>query len=196
MKNGRRHHPWELPASMAIEDRIQAELEHELAAIEKGKPVPALANWPSVVEDAPESRPPSRGCGAGDACVSRPATPTQNRLKLKRSTTEDAVADERLAPIGRGGGGTPRRGWAAGDRRVEAVARSTGGGGRDYPRAAGRRGRDAPWTARARRRRGACRPACWPSASTRTPPGVGYTAGGRARVEAPARPRTAGAEDF
>ena len=50
--------PLELPATMAIEDRIQAELAHELAAIEKGKPVPALANWPSVVEDAPESRAP------------------------------------------------------------------------------------------------------------------------------------------
>ena len=54
--------------------------------------MPALANWPSV--DRPEltSRPPSRECGAGDACVSRPTTPTQNRLRLKRSTTEDAVA--------------------------------------------------------------------------------------------------------
>ena len=83
---------------MNPEDRIQAQLEHELAAIEKGKPVPALANWPSVVVEDTPSRPPSRECGAGDACVSRPTTPTQNRLRLKRSTTEDAVADERLWP--------------------------------------------------------------------------------------------------
>ena len=75
--------PLELPASMNPEDRIQALLEHELAAIEKGKPTPALANWPSV--DRPEitSRPPSRECGAGDDCKRRPTTPTQNRLKQR-----------------------------------------------------------------------------------------------------------------
>ena len=136
--------PLELPATMAIEDRIQAELEHELAAIEKGKPVPALANWPSVVEDAPESRPPSRGCGAGDACVSRPTTPTQNRLKLKRSTTEDAVADERLWPLsGEEEGEDAEAGMGGG--------RPTGGGGRalDWWRRPGLS--KGSWPARTRR---------------------------------------------
>ena len=74
--------------------------------------------------------------------MSRPTTPTQNRLKLKRSTTEDAVADERLWPerppsedaeAGMGGG------------------RPTGGGGRalDWWRRPGLS--KGSWPARTRR---------------------------------------------
>ena len=129
---------------MNPEDRIQAQLEHELAAIEKGKLVPALANWPSVDRPESGSRPPSRECGAGDACVSRPTTPTQNRLRLKRSTTEDAVADERLWPL-------------SGEEESEDAeagmggGRPTGGGGRalDWWRRPGLS--KGSWPARTRR---------------------------------------------
>ena len=135
--------------------------------------------------------------------MSRPTTPTQNRLKLKRSTTEDAVADERLWPLsGEEEAEDAEAGMGGGRPTGGAAGRSTGGGGRDYPRAAGRRGRDASWTARARRRRGACRPACWSNASTRNAARRWLHSGGpcprgsRPRGRGPRAPRKSDGDGF
>ena len=198
LKNGRRRHLWSCPRPWQLKIGSRPSSRTSSLQLKKASRCPALANWPSVVEDALSRAPVARVRRRGRV-RSRPTTPTQNRLKLKRSTTEDAVADERLWPRPR-----PRR------RPRDAEAgmgggRPAGGGGRALDRWRRPGLSKGSWPARTRRLVDRAREAATrrlqagvlvERVHTKRRQALATHTGGRARVEAAARPRAARAAEI